>query len=66
MSGYLGGAALLVWDRTEPLIEAERQKRRDAGVPDPGRWQEYFELLVTEFRRHPPGQARRKARFGRL
>jgi hypothetical protein len=34
----LGGTALMIWDRLEPLIQAERQKRRDAGLADPERW----------------------------
>ncbi len=67
VSGYLGGAALLVWESVEPLVQAERAKRKDASeARDPGRWQHYFELLVEEIRRNPPAKSRRVLHLGRF
>jgi hypothetical protein len=53
VAGYLGGSVISTWDRLEPLVAVERERR--AGGPDGGRWQEYFENMAHLFRhRFPP------------
>jgi hypothetical protein len=56
VSGYLGQAVLLNWERMERLIQAERNKRQDSY--DPERWQIYFENLYHLVRQLPPQKAR--------
>lgn len=64
VSGYLGGAAALVWKKMEPLILSERRERATNGVDlDPDRWQHYFEMLVEEVRLNPPADSRRIRRL---
>lgn len=58
VSGYLGGSALAIWKELRPMIEAERQRRRDAGDPDPERWQDYFERLTVAIASSPPELSR--------
>jgi hypothetical protein len=48
VSGYLGGSVISVWERLEPLVQAERVKRARNDLPDPNRWQEYFENLYLD------------------
>jgi hypothetical protein len=45
VAGYLGGSVINVWERLKPIVDVERELRQVAGMPDPGRWQEYFEML---------------------
>jgi hypothetical protein len=56
VSGYLGQSVVIVWEKLQPLIKAERDKRRDSY--DPERWQIYFENLYHLIREQPPEQAR--------
>jgi len=58
VSGYLGAAATSVWQSTQRLIVAERDRRRPDSPVDPERWQAYFELMVREFAVHSPSSAR--------
>ncbi|WP_043457645.1 DUF4760 domain-containing protein [Streptomyces fulvoviolaceus] len=57
VSGYLGGSVISVWERLEPLVQAERAKRARNDLPDPNRWQEYFENLYHLVREMPAEQA---------
>ncbi|MGW4756146.1 DUF4760 domain-containing protein [Streptomyces chartreusis] len=63
VSGYLGGSVISVWERMEPLVQAERSKRASNDLPDPNRWQEYFENLYHLVREMPPEQARAQTRL---
>jgi hypothetical protein len=64
VSGYLGVSVLAVWERMQPLIEAERSKRQDS--IDPQRWQIYFENLYHLIQELPPERARSTQRLWRL
>jgi hypothetical protein len=64
VSGYLGQSVLVYWERLQPLIEAEREKRR--GSYDPDRWQIYFENLYHVIRGLSPEKARSAQRMWRL
>ncbi|MBC2904713.1 DUF4760 domain-containing protein [Streptomyces cupreus] len=66
VSGYLGGSVISVWERVEPLVQAERAKRARNNLPDPNRWQEYFENLYYLVRETPPEQARAQTDMWRL
>lgn len=66
VSGYLGGSVISVWERMEPLVQAERVKRAGTDLPDPDRWQVYFENLYHLVRDTPPEQARAESRLWRL
>ncbi|MEU7578538.1 hypothetical protein AB0B50_13115 [Streptomyces sp. NPDC041068] len=66
VSGYLGGSVISVWERMEPLVRVERAKRAHNALPDPSRWQEYFENLYHLVRKMPPPQARAQSRLWRL
>ncbi|MEV6107018.1 hypothetical protein AB0M28_20220 [Streptomyces sp. NPDC051940] len=66
VSGYLGGSVISVWEQMEPLVRVERAKRSQMGLPDPDRWQEYFENLYHLVRQMPPPQARAKTDLWRL
>lgn len=66
VSGYLGGSVVSVWERMEPLVQAERAKRARNDLPDPNRWQEYFENLYHLVRETPPEQARAQTHLWRL
>lgn len=64
VSGYLGSAAVFVWNRMKPMILSERERRVREGLDiDPGRWQHYFELLVEEIRLNPPGSSRAHSKW---
>lgn len=45
VSGYLGGSVISAWEHMEPLVAVERDRRARNALPDPNRWQEYFENL---------------------
>lgn len=66
VSGYLGGSVISVWERMAPLVQAERAKRAANNLPDPNRWQEYFENLYHLVREIPPEQARARTRLWRV
>ncbi|MGW3850909.1 DUF4760 domain-containing protein [Streptomyces fagopyri] len=66
VSGYLGGSVISVWERMEPLVRVERAKRAQNALPDPNRWQEYFENLYHLVREMPPTQARAHTHLWRL
>jgi hypothetical protein len=66
VSGYLGGSVISVWERMEPLVRVERAKRAQNALPDPNRWQEYFENLYHLVCKMPPPQARAQSRLWRL
>ncbi|MGW0576257.1 DUF4760 domain-containing protein [Streptomyces sp. NPDC002920] len=64
--GYLGGSVISVWERLEPLVAVERSRRSQNGLPDPTRFQEYFENLYHLVRETPPEQTRAQTRLWRL
>ncbi|MGW6272208.1 DUF4760 domain-containing protein [Streptomyces sp. NPDC055060] len=66
VSGYLGGSVTTCWEIMEPLVRAERTKRARNGLPDPNRWQEYFENLYHLVREMPAEHARASSRHWRL
>ncbi|MGW8971941.1 DUF4760 domain-containing protein [Streptomyces platensis] len=66
ISGYLGGSVISVWESMEPLVEAERAKRASKGMPDPNRWQEYFENLYHLVCELPAPRARAQTELWRL
>ncbi|WP_037624143.1 DUF4760 domain-containing protein [Streptomyces aureus] len=66
VSGYLGGSVISVWEGMRPMVEAERAKRAGNAMPDPNRWQEYFENLYHLVREIPADQARAKTELWRL
>ncbi|MEU2785670.1 hypothetical protein [Streptomyces sp. NPDC007110] len=66
VSGYLGGSVISVWEKMEPLVQVERAKRAQNGLPDPNRWQAYFENLYHLVRETPPPQARARTDLWRL
>ncbi|MFE0174303.1 hypothetical protein ACFWZ2_18475 [Streptomyces sp. NPDC059002] len=66
VSGYLGGSVISVWEQMEPLVRVERAKRAQHALPDPNRWQEYFENLYHLVREMPPSQARAQTDLWRL
>ncbi|WP_141753775.1 MULTISPECIES: DUF4760 domain-containing protein [Streptomyces] len=66
VSGYLGGSVISVWESMEPLVAVERAYRANNSLPDPNRWQEYFENLYHLVRELPAEQARAQARHWRL
>lgn len=59
VSAYLGASVLGLWDHLKPIIEAERMRRRQGGLPDADRWQGYFELLHQMASVHDPSKYRR-------
>nr|WP_024126085.1 hypothetical protein [Streptomyces sp. FR1]AHE38703.1 Hypothetical protein pFRL2_28c [Streptomyces sp. FR1] len=65
VSGYLGGSVISVWEQMEPLVRAERARRMQKSLPDPDRWQAYFETLYHLVRETPPEQARTQASLWR-
>ncbi|MEU6765033.1 hypothetical protein ABZ916_21175 [Streptomyces sp. NPDC046853] len=65
VSGYLGGSVLSVWEHMEPLVRAERARRRQSALPDPERWQAYFENLYHLVKEMPAERARAKAQLWR-
>ncbi|WP_157881127.1 DUF4760 domain-containing protein [Streptomyces griseoruber] len=66
VSGYLGGSVISVWEHMEPLVRAERTRRAQNTLPDPGRWQVYFENLYHLVRETPAEQDRAQAPLWRL
>ena len=66
VSGYLGGSVISVWERLEPVVLAERARRAGNGMPDPNRWQEYFENLYHLVREVPADRSRAQTRLWRL
>ena len=64
VAGYLGGSVLVCWTRLEPLVDAERDRRRR--FPDPGRWQDYFENLNRLVDEYGPQRARGELDLWRL
>jgi hypothetical protein len=60
ISGYMGDTVIRNWRILEPLIMAERRRRRD-GIDDL-RWQRYFENLYQLILDCPPSQARGRQR----
>ena len=64
ISGYLGGSVIAVWEKMEPLVEAERKRR--SNLYDPQRWQMYFENLYRLIRENPPEKARASQSLWRL
>ncbi|MGA5503665.1 DUF4760 domain-containing protein [Streptomyces umbrinus] len=66
VSGYLGGPVISVWEGMQPLVQAERAKRAQNAMPDPNRWQEYFENLYHLVRETPSDQARAATHLWRL
>ncbi len=66
VSGYLGGSVVAVWERMEPLVRVERAKRAENALPDPDRWQVYFENLYHLVRSMPPEQARARTHLWQL
>ncbi|MCX4976245.1 hypothetical protein [Streptomyces sp. NBC_00620] len=65
VSGYLGGSVILMWEKMEPLIQAERA-RRNPSLENSQRWQVYFENLYHLVRETPPTKARSSAKRWRL
>ncbi|MCZ4124869.1 MULTISPECIES: DUF4760 domain-containing protein [Streptomyces] len=65
VSGYLGGSVILIWEKMEPLIRAERA-RRSPSLQDPIRWQVYFENLYHLVRETSPSEARSREKRWRL
>ncbi|MFE6398923.1 DUF4760 domain-containing protein [Streptomyces alboflavus] len=66
VSGYLGGSVISVWEGMRPLVEAERAKRARNTMPDPNRWQEYFENLYLLVRENPADRARARTQLWRV
>ncbi|WP_405407144.1 hypothetical protein [Streptomyces decoyicus] len=66
VSGYLGGSVISVWEHIEPLVAAERARRAQNALPDPNRWQEYFENLYHLVLDMPAEQARARTPQWRL
>lgn len=66
VSGYLGGSVISVWRQMEPLVRAERAKRAHHALPDPDRWQAYFENLYHLVRDMPPTRARAESALWQL
>ncbi|TVZ75664.1 hypothetical protein [Streptomyces sp. BK340] len=66
VSGYLGGSVISVWEHLEPLVAVERARRAQNALPDPTRWQEYFENLYHLVRETPAEQARAETPLWRL
>ncbi|CAM5549207.1 DUF4760 domain-containing protein [Streptomyces microflavus] len=66
VSGYLGGSVISVWESMRPLVQAERDKRAQNAMPDPNRWQEYFENLYHLVRETPADRARAATHLWRL
>lgn len=66
VSGYLGGSVISVWEHMEPLVAVERARRGQSALPDPNRWQEYFENLYHLVRETPAEQARARTQLWRL
>jgi hypothetical protein len=66
VSGYLGGSVISVWESLEPVVLAERALRAGNGMPDPNRWQEYFENLYHLVREVPADRSRAQTRLWRL
>ncbi|MEV0174511.1 hypothetical protein AB0I00_25735 [Streptomyces sp. NPDC050803] len=66
VSGYLGGSVISVWEHMEPLVAVERARRAESDLPDPNRWQAYFENLYHLVRETPAKQARARSRLWRL
>ncbi|MFC9931952.1 hypothetical protein [Streptomyces sp. NPDC127190] len=66
VSGYLGGSVIAVWERVEPLVAVERAKRAQNALPDPNRWQEYFENLYHLVRDMPAERVRAQTHRWRL
>ncbi|MEV5358384.1 hypothetical protein [Streptomyces sp. NPDC052693] len=66
VSGYLGGSVISVWEHMEPLVVVERAKRAQNALPDPNRWQEYFENLYHLVRDMPAERARAQTHRWRL
>ncbi|MEU1708403.1 hypothetical protein ABZ478_24025 [Streptomyces sp. NPDC005706] len=66
VSGYLGGSVISVWESLQPLVQAERAKRAQNAMPDPNRWQEYFENLYHLVRETPADRARAGTHLWRL
>ena len=56
VSAYLGGSALLIWEKAKPLIEAERRSRESQGAS--AEWQLYFENLVALVEQTSPRYSR--------
>ncbi|OQQ13666.1 hypothetical protein B0675_25695 [Streptomyces sp. M41(2017)] len=63
VSGYLGGSVITVWESLQPLVQAERSKRANNALPDPNRWQQYFENLYHLVRATPAADARRRTQL---
>ncbi|OEJ21927.1 hypothetical protein AR457_39005 [Streptomyces agglomeratus] len=55
-----------VWEGMQPLVAAERAKRAHNAMPDPNRWQEYFENLYHLVHEIPADQARAQTELWRL
>jgi hypothetical protein len=66
VSGYLGGSVISVWEGVQPLVQAERAKRTRNAMPDPNRWQEYFENLYHLVLETPADRARAATHLWRL
>ncbi|MFE2103546.1 hypothetical protein, partial [Streptomyces sp. NPDC059468] len=66
VSGYLGGSVISVWEHMEPLVAVERARRAQNALPDPNRWQAYFENLYHLVRETPAEQARAETPLWRL
>ncbi|MEU3620117.1 hypothetical protein ABZ725_48745 [Streptomyces sp. NPDC006872] len=63
---YLGGSVISVWEHMEPLVTVERARRAQNALPDPDRWQQYFENLYHLVRETPAEHARARSRLWRL
>lgn len=66
VSGYLGGSVVSAWEHMAPLVAVERARRAHNALPDPSRWQQYFENLYHLVRETPAEQARAGTRLWRL
>ena len=64
IAGYLGGSVIVMWEQLSPLVDAERERRKDWA--DPARWQAYFENLYLLVRESRPSTFRSVQRTWRL
>lgn len=63
---YLGGSARLIYTKLKPIIDVEREKRRNLELPDADRWQSYFRNLVLIAEDFDFNKSRARSRLWKL